>query len=108
MKAKVYINENVVGTTNLKISDESMGGIIGELVPNENYNLYKSNIQSLSEKKGIANCSDFDFILELDNKQKLNPEGGIGISDFKDFNEIIIESAGNSNEIMELIKNASS
>ncbi|MEY3240195.1 MAG: hypothetical protein RIR11_1633 [Bacteroidota bacterium] len=81
----------------LRISDESMGGIIGDLILNENYQRYKNRIQSKTEEKGIANVSDFNFRFLIDDYE-LSPEGGIGITDFIEFDEIIIESADNQQD----------
>jgi hypothetical protein len=108
MNAKIFINNELIGETNFRISDESMGGIIGNLNQNNNYEKYKSKIQLLTEKNGIANISDFNFRILINNKKELNPEGGIGITDFKEFDEIIIESAGNNQETIEIIKNKAS
>ncbi len=108
MKANIYINNELIGFTNFRIADESMGGIIGDFVPNNNYGKYKTEIQLLTENKGIANISDFNFKIELDNNHILNHEGGIGISDFEEFDEIIIESAGIEQEIVERIKKEAS
>lgn len=108
MKANIYIENELIGITNFRIADESMGGIIGDFLPTENYEKYKNKIQSLSESKGIANVSDFNFKLELEDNLILNPEGGIGITDLKEFDEIIIESAGNERGIIERIKKEAS
>ena len=108
MKAQIYINHDCIGETNFRLVDESMGGILGDLITNDAYEKYKIKIQSLSEKKGIANISDFNFRILIDNKRQLNPEGGIGITDIKEFDEIIIESTGNRQEIIERIKKEAS
>ena len=103
----VYIDEKIIGTADFKISDESMGGIIGDFIPNESYQNYKNQIQSISENKGIANISDFNFRILIDGNE-LKPVGGIGITDLKEFDEIIIESAGNNQELIERIKKEAS
>ena len=103
MKANIYIESDLIGSTHFKIADIGMGGIIGDLSPNENYKKYRPKIQSLTENKGIANSEDFKFIIKLNDNQILNPEGGIGITDMKGYNEIIIESAGNPYEIIQII-----
>ena len=107
MTGIVYIGENTIGTADFKISDESMGGIIGDFIPNEFYQTYKKQIQSISEKRGIANITDFNFRILIDNKE-LEPVGGIGITDLKEFDEIVIESVGNRQEIIERIKEEAS
>ena len=37
MKAKIYSNTLLIGTSDLQIGDESMGCVFGEFIPNENY-----------------------------------------------------------------------
>jgi hypothetical protein len=54
MKAKILIDNEVIGTTNFRIADESMGGIIGDLTTNENHKKYKAEIQSLADSKGVV------------------------------------------------------
>ena len=108
MKAKIFIKEDYIGNTNFRIADERMGGIIGDLIPNESYKKYQGIIQSLTEKKGIANISDFNFRIIINDGYELNPIGGIGITDSEKFNEIIIESAGNELKIIDRIKKEAS
>ncbi len=104
MKANVYIGNDLIGTTNFQISDETMGAVIGDFFPNEHYKKYQTKIQSLTKDKGIANMSDFKFKLEIEEKHIVSPAGGIGIIDSKELDEIVIESAGNGKEIIERIK----
>ena len=56
------------------------------------------NIRKLSKSKpkknGISNSENYNYRITTKNNIEIKPEGGIGISDFKEFNEIIIESAG--------------
>lgn len=106
MKGIIYIDENKIGETDFTVMDESMGGISGELIPNKNYEKYKSKIQELSKKIGIANIDDFNFRILLNNEHELKPQGGIGIIDIEGNDEIIVESAGLEFGIIEKIKNA--
>lgn len=108
MKAKIFISDVLIGETIFRITDESMGGIIGDLIPFEDYGKYKTKIQFLTEEKGIANMSDFNFRILIDNTRELNPVGGIGIIDSEEFEEILVESAGNNREIIERIKKEAS
>jgi hypothetical protein len=80
-----------------------MGAIGGKLIPNENYERYREKIQELTEKNGIANISNFNFRIMIDDIE-LEPEGGIGITDFEIFEEIEVETAGNKRELIEWIK----
>jgi hypothetical protein len=101
MKGIVFIDNEEIGSADFKVIDESMGGIQGELNPTENYKKYKRQIQDLFNKKGIANVEDFDFKIVLEDKTELESEGGIGITDSSEFDEILVESAGLDYKIIE-------
>jgi hypothetical protein len=101
MKGIVFIDNEEIGSADFKVIDESMGGIQGELNPAENYKKYKGQIQDLFDKKGIANVEDFNFKIILEDKTELEPEGGIGITDSSEFDEILVESAGLDYKIIE-------
>jgi hypothetical protein len=103
MKGKVFIDNDEIGSADFMIIDKSMGVIQGELNPAENYKKYKERIQNLYDEKGIANIDDFNFKIVLDDKTELRPEGGIGITDSAEFDEIFIESAGLDHEVIEKI-----
>ena len=107
MNAVVYIDETKIGETFFKVTDESMGGITGNLIPNQNYQSYKNDIQLISDKKGIANIDDINIKIVV-NEKVLTPEGGVGIIDIEEFEEIIIESSGVEQNIIEAIKNEAS
>lgn len=100
MKGIVFIDNDEIGSVDFMVFDESMGGIQGELKPTENYNKYKKSIQDLFDKKGIANIEDFNFKIILEDKTELRPEGGIGITDSAEFDEILVESAGLDHKII--------
>src|SRR5687768_5520853 len=106
MKGTVFIYNAEIGSADFKVIDESMGGIQGELNPTENYKKYKVQIQELFDKKGIANSEDLNLRIVLDDNTVLRPEGGIGITDSRDFNEILIESAGLESEVIERMNSA--
>jgi hypothetical protein len=94
MRAFLYIDNNKIGEVNFSITDESMGGIGGDLIPNDNYKKYQPTIQQHFEKQGISNIDNFNFRILLVDNTELKPEGGIGITDSADFDEIYVESAG--------------
>ena len=94
MKGFVYIENEKIGEAKFIITDKSMGGIGGNFLAYENYKKYQTKIQQCYKEKGIANCSDFDFRIILLDGKILNAEGGIGITDAKEFEEIYIESLG--------------
>ena len=103
MKAKLFIENILIGNLELIISDEFMGVLSGELMPNENYNKFQKDIFNHFDKKGISNITDFNYRIILENDYELNPEGGIGIIHSRDYlNEIFVETSGNN---IEEIKN---
>jgi hypothetical protein len=104
MKGKVFIDDDEIGSADFKVIDESMGGIQGELIPTENYKKYKKQIQELFDKKGIANVEDFNFKIVLADKIISDPEGGIGITDSSEFDEILVESAGLDCKVIEKMR----
>lgn len=106
MILEVYIDDDKIGTVMLFGIDESMGGIVGELVPNELYKKYKEKIQVISDsQKGIANVDDFNFRIKLNEEFVDDPIGGIGICHLKEFEEEIhFESGGNSQKTISLLK----
>lgn len=83
-----------------------MGGIGGNLIANENYKKYQPTIQQHFEKEGISNSSHFHFRIVLFDNSELKPEGGIGITDSANFDEIYVESAGLDTETLYKIENA--
>ena len=81
MKGYIYIGIDNIGEVNFSITDESMGGIGGNLIPSDNYKRYQPAIQHHFENKGISNSENFRFRIVLEDKSELKPEGGIGITD---------------------------
>lgn len=94
MRGYLYIDNDKIGVVNFSIIDESMGGIGGALIANDNYKKYQPTIQQHFEKKGISNIDNFNFRILLEGNTELKPEGGIGVTDSADFDEIYVESAG--------------
>ena len=94
MKGFLYIDDDLLGEADFKIIDESMGVIGGDFVPNGNYNKYRPIIQKQCDQNGISNVTDFHYRIVLADNTELNPAGGIGITDFEEFDEIYVESAG--------------
>jgi hypothetical protein len=106
MKGFLYIDNYKLGEVDFKIIDESMGGIGGVLIANDDYKKYQPIIQEHYEKSGISNMDDFSFRILLADKTELIPMGGVGVTDSKDFDEIYVELTGLDFEIIEKIKNA--
>ncbi len=94
MECEVYIKNELIGKATFEIIDESMGGISGNLIVNENYKKYQKTIRKQTEENGISNSENFEYRILTNNNIVIYAEGGIGISDSEEFNEIIIESAG--------------
>jgi hypothetical protein len=94
MISYLYIDNDLIGTISFKIIDEGMGAIGGELIPSDLYGKYKKQIQALCEKYGIANIEHLNFKIILENGTTLNPEGGIGVTDIPQFEEIEVEAPG--------------
>jgi hypothetical protein len=94
MKAYLSISVIKVGEVELAVIDEGMGSLGGYLVPNENYKEYQQKIQKDFERKGVSNSQNFDFSITLQDNTVLVQEGGIGVTDSKDFEEIYVEIAG--------------
>lgn len=93
MLGQLFIDNENIGEVNFEFFDESMGVIGGKLLPNANYRKYQSTIQEHFERNGISNIHDFNYKIFIDNLE-LKPEGGIGVTDSKEFNEIFVESGG--------------
>ena len=106
MKGILYIDNDNIGEVSFSIIDESMGRIGGNLIANDNYKKYQPTIQQHFEKQGISNIDNFNFRIVLADNSELKPEGGIGITDSADFDEIYVESAVLDTETMNKIKNA--
>ena len=104
MKGILYIGNDNVGEVNFTIIDESMGGIGGNLIANDDYKKYQSTIQQYFVQQGIANVSNFNFRIALEDNFELKPAGGIGITDAANFDEIYVEVAGLDAETMNKIK----
>lgn len=100
MKGYLFIEDEKVGEVSFSVIDESMGVVGGNLIENDNYKKYQSSIQQHFEEKGISNFSNFNFRITLEDKTELKSEGGIGISDSVEFDEIYVESAGNDLSIL--------
>ena len=94
MTGYLYIDDVKIGEVILKVIDQSMGGIGGILIPYSAYENYRTQIQNLWDKNGIANVTNFNFKIILENKITIQPEGGIGVTDMLGDNEIYVEVTG--------------
>ena len=105
MKGTLYINDDPLGVVDFRVIDEGMGGIGETLEATTNYKKYRTQIQDLYDRKGIANIEDFNFRIILVDNTLLEPTGGIGVTDSSEFDEITVDSAGIDSKIVERIKN---
>jgi hypothetical protein len=78
-----------------------MGAIGGELIANSTYEIYRSKIQNLWKTKGVANISDFNFKIIINNII-IAPQGGIGVTDIPGPEEICVDAAGLSADIIKM------
>jgi hypothetical protein len=94
MKAYLYIDNDKIGEVFFTIIDTNMGIISGDLIANETYKKYQQTIQQHFETQGISNIDNFNFRVLLEDNTELKPQGGIGVTDSKDFVEINVECNG--------------
>jgi hypothetical protein len=94
MKAYLYIDNDKIGEVYFTIIDTNMGVISGDLIANEIYKKYQRTIQQNFESQGISNIDNFNFRILLEDNTELKPQGGIGVTDSKDFDEINVECNG--------------
>lgn len=90
MRADVYSNEILIGTTDLKLGDESMGCVYGEFVPNQNYFNKVQEIVWKFWETGKPNFQEWDLLrlnVKLENGYFLYPIGGYTIDDIEDLRE---------------------
>jgi len=87
MTATIYSHKTIIGTTELQIGDDGMGGVFGQFIPNENY--YK-DIQKFVWDFWATNKPDYEkwyslrFNAQLDNGFFLFPCGGYTFDDIPD------------------------
>lgn len=98
MVTKIYSNKTLIGTTDLRIIDDSMGVLSGEFIPNEDYSRIRESVWKFNSK----NDKDFDLWnslrlnVQLGNGYFIYPIGGISIGDVRELKKekIDIEIAG--------------
>ena len=98
MKVFIFIGQEKIGEADFAVTDESMGAVGGNFLPCENYKKYQETIQKQFDENGLSNSNDFEFRIILQDGSELKPDGGIGITDSKESEEIYVESAGNNLE----------
>lgn len=106
MNANIYSNKKLIGTSELKISDESMGVVSGRFVPNKNYNEIRKAIWDFHDSSSNDRFDKLNKLrinAQLENGVFLYPLGGFLITDFKEFpnEELEFEAAGNYRHVIE-------
>lgn len=104
MKGFLYIAKDKIGEIDFSVIDESMGVIGGTLHPNTKYMIYQSSIQKCYEQQGVANINQFNFRVVFEDNSVLNPEGGIGVTDAVNCEDIYVEAAGLDIEVINKIR----
>jgi hypothetical protein len=87
MQSKIYAHNHFIGTANLQVSDETMGGLFGEFVPTEYY--FDQIQQSVwafwqAEKPDAATWHALRLNVQLAHGMFLFPQGGITIDDIRE------------------------
>ncbi len=90
MKAVVYSNTILIGYTDLKIGDESMGCIFGDFIPTNNY--YKHVQKTVWEfnktsKPNQTKWLSLNINIQLENGYFLYPIGGYTFDDMEEFTD---------------------
>lgn len=87
-----------------------MGGICGDFLPNENYNLVRNEIQNWNEltlndhlERNWSKWYSLNFNIQFENGYFLDPTGGYEIEDYKDFPKeaLRVRAAGIHSHIFE-------
>lgn len=93
MKTKIYSNKTLIGSADLKISDESMGVISGEFIASEGYYSIRENVREFnsSKNKNYVLWNNLRFNAQLENGYFIHSIGGISIGDFQEVTNEKIE-----------------
>ncbi|WP_316834509.1 hypothetical protein [Pedobacter nutrimenti] len=106
MKAKIFSRDRCIGTTNLHVGDESMGGLYGNFLPTEAYYKY---VQKAVWKFWSAGKPDYDqwealkLSVQLENGCFLFAAGGFTLHDLKERSDEVkrIDIAGVDRYVLE-------
>ena len=88
MKARIFSHRQLIGTTDLQVGDENIGGIFGEFIPTQ---IYFDKIQKCVWRFWQTNMPDFQrwyslrLNVQLENGVFLFPQGGYTIDDSEEF-----------------------
>lgn len=82
-----------------------MGGICGKLLPTENYQLIREDVQewNVSLDRDYSKWRSYNFNVQLENGYFVLPQGGYEINDFKEFPDepLEVRTAGIHSHIFE-------
>jgi len=106
MKAKIYSNKKLIGTSDLQITDESMGVVSGKFIPNENYDKIRKTIWEFHNSTSNSNFDELEKLrinAQLKNEVFLYPIGGFLITDIEKLpkEELEFEAVGNYRHVIE-------
>ena len=88
MNAKIYSNEKFIGTVELLLGDETMGGLYGEFLPTADYYSYVQKAVWKfwsAQRPDYIKWSSLNFNARLDNGYFLYAVGGFTIDDSSEF-----------------------
>ena len=108
MKGFLRLDDETIGEFDVKVIDEGMGAIGGDLSVYPAYEKYRKRIQALYGLHGNANSDDFNFEIILDDGQIVRTEGGVSVTDAPEFGERLVDVAGIDYKIIERVKAARS
>ena len=106
MKVKIYSNKKIIGTSELQITDESMGVVSGKFIQNENYKEIRKSIWSFHDSTSRGKYNELKKLrlnVQLENGRFLYPIGGFLITDLQELEneELELEAIGNYRHVIE-------
>lgn len=90
MKAEIFSHEMCIGTAELHVGDESMGGLYGDFIPTENYYQYvQKNVWEFwsTRKPDYNKWYSLKFNVQLANGYFLYAAGGFTFDDVEEFKD---------------------
>jgi len=90
MKANVFSHEFLIGTTDLKVGDESMGCVYGDFLPNQSYfDKVQNHVWKFwaTNQPGYNDWLSQRINVQLENGYFLYPIGGCTIDDVEEFKD---------------------
>jgi len=106
MKSKIYSNKKLIGTSELQVTDESMGVVSGKFIPNENYEEVRRTIWKFHNSNSESKFDELNRLrinCQLENEVFLYPMGGFLITDLEELlnEDLEFEAVGNYRHIIE-------